>query len=327
MQHPGAFLLDCVGKMRKRSNTIGTLSSYVRFNNELGVHTWKEKDNFSESRVENKLFCLRTDLGHQPLIETYEFSGGEKSHLFRVWSWRKPINIACYTGTLTQVKRLLGYGAKIKLLSDTEDPLLVAIRRQKIDIVEYFLTTGLDPNVFGGHTSPLSLACWMVGHDDAERRHDIVSLLIDCGANVNEILASNISLWERVLLYGNIRLVEIFLRSGLDCTILDRKGNNVMDIFIWGYLIRKYSAGNIYSTSQLLCLFFELRKRGAPLTESNIQFKVNMMTAATKNGCCGICMDNKELKTLLPCCHRFCTECVPQLVDCALCRSHILNRF
>ena len=244
--------------MRKRRNSIGTQSSYTHFNSELGVHTWKETDKFSEFRVENKLFCFGIDLGHHPMIKTYEYNGGEKLHLFSgVWVWRKPINIACYTGTLTTCKRLCGYEAKISCLSDIEDPILVAIRTRKIDIVKYLLTLGVDINVFTKQRSPLSHACWVAAcpHDDDERPYEIVSLLIDHGANVNEILSSNRPLWDHVLLYGNIKLVEILLKNGTDCTITDKKGNNVIDLFIWGYLIRKYNHEEVYSKSELKNFF------------------------------------------------------------------------
>ena len=315
--------------MEKRRNSIGTQSSYVHFNSDLGVHTWMEKDRLSELGVEKKLFCFAADLGHHPTTGTSEFCGGVKFPFFEsVWVWRKPINIACNMGSLAAFKTICRQGAQICCFSDEEDPIFVAIWNRKVDIVKYLLRWGLVLNVYKAKRgSPLWSACWVAAFPpgDDERPYEIVSLLLDYGADMDERKAGGTPLWEHILWLSNIRLVELFVKKGVDCTMIDKEGNNVVDIFICGYVARKYYRKEKYSTAQLVSLFEELKQRGAPVTESEIVYKANAMTNTGEKDCCGICMDNKEMRIVLPCCHFFCDDCTSRLVDCAICRSMIVN--
>ena len=225
------------------------------------------------------------------------------------------------------LKQICGYRAKISCLSNDKDPILVAIWNKNVEIVKYLLTLGVDVNIFNKWGSPLSNACRRAGYpiDDDERPYEIISLLLDYGANINEILPSTTPLWEHVLWYSNIKLIEMFVKKGIDCTMIDKKGNNIVDIFILFYLARKYNHKQIYSKCQLLIFFCELKERGAPISESDITYKLNVMTNNTENGCCRICFENKEMGIVLPCCHCFCNDCIPHLVECAICRSKIVN--
>ena len=319
--------------MRRRRNSIGTQTSYVHFNSQLGVHTWKENDDFSESRVEKEILCMGTDINFHPHIATYDTGRGEKVHYFQsVWVWRKPVNIACDTDNLSLLKLVCGYGAKMSNLPHSEDPIFVAIFQKNVDIVRHLLISGVDINVYNrDQRSPLYEACWMVdslgypNDDGDERSYEIVSLLLDYGANVNEIVARNRALWRYMLCCGNMRLTEMFMKKGMDCATTDEEGCTVIDIFIRGYLLRKGCNGHSYSKHQLLSLFRRLKEMGAPISESEMAFKANVVTSDRENNLCRICLENKEMRIALPCCHHFCRDCISRLARCAICRSKIVR--
>ena len=81
---------------------------------------------------------------------------------------------AIVEGDLNKVRNLAGHGVNIR--SQNDEPLIVAVQLNRIEIVNYLLINGADVNSRNGE--PLSIAA-------RENYLDIVKLLLIRGANVN----------------------------------------------------------------------------------------------------------------------------------------------
>ena len=317
---------------RKRRHSIGTQSSYVHFNEELGVHTWKEKDHmhFSELNCDKEVFCFVSDLKYMPIIKIYERNGKKEIFFIDVWSWIRPINIACRLGNLKLLKTVCQYGAALHCLNDgSENPLTEAVFNEHIDIVDYLLKLGADVNFNNKKDeTPLINACMYSEGND--KTIPIVDLLLRNGADINKpfYYQPDDTALSSVIRKTNIELAEHLINRGADCTIMNRQGENLMDrLIFWVLMKKKLYEDKIYSHEQLSSIMWKLKENGVKTTDSEINFKVSVLTSNESVGCCGICFREKELKIILPCVHKcFCHDCtliVKKSQRCAMCRSPI----
>ena len=315
---------------RKRRHSIGTQTSYVHFNEELGVHSWKEKDHFSELNCDKEIFCYCSDLKYKPVIKVYERNGKKDTFYIGVWQWLRPINIACRVGNMKLLKKVCHYGATLNSLNVADDnPLTKAVFNKHIDAVEYLLKLGADVNFNDKKVeTPLITACTFFR--EKEKVIPMVDLLLDYGAEIDKpfYYSNEDTALSAVIEYTNIELAEHLINRGADCTSINYKGEDLMDRFIfWVFMDKKVHKDNKYSHEQLSSFMQKLKENGVKTTDSEINFKVSVLTSNESVGCCGICFREKELKIILPCVHKcFCHDCtliVKRSQRCAMCRSPI----
>lgn len=112
---------------------------------------------------------------------------------------RYPLNIACETGNLNIVKKLLNAGSS----SELTGPLTVACRRGHFDVVRELIKYGVDVNKVDNLETPLIAAC-------SSRHLSVIKLLLEEGAEKTEIPNVNFK--------GNTDVFLKMIALGIDVT-------------------------------------------------------------------------------------------------------------
>ena len=102
-------------------------------------------------------------------------------------SGKSSFYMACSRGLTTTVQRMLKCGAKVNGGKDESSPLNVACRNKHMAVVELLLNEGADPNVHKEIADHHSFALHIAAADHSD---ELVTLLLNHGANVNTVDAS-----------------------------------------------------------------------------------------------------------------------------------------
>ncbi|MFA6252272.1 MAG: ankyrin repeat domain-containing protein [Candidatus Paceibacterota bacterium] len=160
---------------------------------------------------------------------------------------------AVESGNFSEVKSLIEKGADVNATSDGGEvtPLIIAIRKQFLEIVSLLLKSGADANFrakdLGSGTAIVEAS--ITGNNDIVKEvlkvknlttidealfyaakdgySEIVKILINAGANVNfsEGMFGNTSL---IIADDNLEIVKILINAGVDVNAKDRKGNTAL---------------------------------------------------------------------------------------------------
>jgi ankyrin repeat protein len=143
----------------------------------------------------------------------------------------KLIDAAMY-GNLKQVQELIASGVDVNgIATCNRTALSLAIQGGKIPVIEALLDAGADPNLPDetddglAANAPLAEAASTFF---ATNRSEMVRLLIQRGANVNQQDAEGKTALMRTLHYSDIEVVKILVEAKADLDIRDNDGNTVL---------------------------------------------------------------------------------------------------
>ena len=300
----------------------------MHFNKRLGAYTWKEHDSFSERNFDDKVFYF-----HERALTDQREYGAHFVFYTSVWTWTRGIDIAVGNENLTLVRAMCSWGANIQAC-DEDCPLAKAVYKGNSDMVDCLLSFGADVNHNDKfNETPLITACMTFGN---KRAPPVMSLLLDNGANIEQSFYFDKDETALVcaIAYANIEAAEMLIDRGAKCTMLDYNSQNVIDLFVFWYLIRsRLEDGNTYTERRILDFFRKLKERGIEISDSDIVFRAYAITRNKNDPCCHICSEEgrdkgKERHNLIPCAHSLCTECyleTKQLEKCVICGVNIIR--
>jgi ankyrin repeat protein len=144
---------------------------------------------------------------------------------------QKLIDAAMY-GNLNQVQELIASGVDVNAIATcNRTALSLAIQGGKIPVIQALLDAGADPNLPDetddglAANAPLAEAASTFF---ATNRSEMVRLLIQRGANVNQQDAEGQTALMRTLSYSDIEVVKILVEENADLNIRDNDGNTVL---------------------------------------------------------------------------------------------------
>ncbi|MEN6414706.1 MAG: ankyrin repeat domain-containing protein [Veillonellales bacterium] len=132
------------------------------------------------------------------------------------------------------IKTALSNGADVNFEGRTETPLLVAIDKENISIVDFLLKNGADPNKSLDILSiqkevPIIKATRKASYKKTSDK--LVQLLVDAGADINSVNHSGVSpLMTAVSNPPNIAMVQYLLSRGADVSQANSEGNTPLMI-------------------------------------------------------------------------------------------------
>ncbi len=146
-------------------------------------------------------------------------------------SVEKLIDAAMY-GNLKQVQELIASGVDVnKIATCNRTTLSLSIQGGKIPVIQALLDAGADPNLPDetddglAANSPLAEAASTFF---ATNRSEMVRLLIQRGANVNQQDAEGRTALMHTLRYSDIEVTKILVEANADLDIRDNNGNTVL---------------------------------------------------------------------------------------------------
>jgi uncharacterized protein len=118
-----------------------------------------------------------------------------------------PLYIACYGGNIECVRILIKYGVRLTCEGDY-NPLCMASRKNRLDIIKLLIESGMDVNISTSkHPSALYEAA-IGGHVN------IVKYLIDRGADTKFVIGKIASVKNKEIL-GLLRSIRFEFRQGM----------------------------------------------------------------------------------------------------------------
>lgn len=139
---------------------------------------------------------------------------------------------AVMDGNLTQVQQLITNGVDVNAIAAcNRTALSLAIQGGQIPIIQALLNAGADPNLPDetddglAASSPLMQAASTFF---ATNRRDMVRLLIQRGANLNQQDAEGRTALMAALGHSNMDVIETLIEAGVDLDIQDNEGNTVL---------------------------------------------------------------------------------------------------
>jgi len=143
----------------------------------------------------------------------------------------KLLDAAMY-GNLQQVQQLIANGVDVNAISScNRTALSLAIQGGKIPVIQALLDAGADPNLPDetdddlAANSPLMAAASTFF---ATNRGDMVRLLIQRGADINQQDAEGQTALMHALRYSDMDVIETLIRAGADLDIQDNEGNTAL---------------------------------------------------------------------------------------------------
>jgi len=118
------------------------------------------------------------------------------------------------------VDGLLKNGTDVNAIKDIMgmSPLMVAVEKGSIEIIDILLNNGSDINIKGADgTTPLMIAA-------ENGRRDVVEILINKGADINLRNANGVTSLMAAAKSGDINIVKTIIEKGMDVNIQDKEG-------------------------------------------------------------------------------------------------------
>jgi ankyrin repeat protein len=135
-------------------------------------------------------------------------------------------------GNLLQVQQLIAAGVDVNAIAAcNRTALSLAIQGGKIPVIQVLLKAGADPNLPDETDDALAANSPLMEASStffATNRGDMVRLLIQHGANLNQQDAGGRTALMQALGYSDINVIETLVKSGADLDIQDNEGNTVL---------------------------------------------------------------------------------------------------
>ena len=170
-----------------------------------------------------------------------------------------PLNLACSSGNIKAVKKMIEGGADVHAKDATQVGALgYACRSGNLKLVEYLLSLNVEVNSRdASNRSPIFYAV-EIGN------YEIFALLIERGADIKTPTETGTTLLHSSVSHNYIQMVEKLLEIGADINAEDNNGRNVLD-----YTRRKdydyeYVLGDSYTNLDMITKLVEL---GAPIAK------------------------------------------------------------
>lgn len=140
-----------------------------------------------------------------------------------------PLQVACANGNNAVVKKLLQAGSEVNRQGGKwRTALYVACDSRKIDIVRQLLDYHADPNIQGCGSYDNALQTASIGDYDGSANPDLVTLLIDKGANPNLRGGEYDNSLQAAFASGSETVINILLDKGADSELKGGvQGNNL----------------------------------------------------------------------------------------------------
>lgn len=139
---------------------------------------------------------------------------------------------AAIDGNLKQVKQLIASGVDVNAIASCDRTALsLAIQGGQIPVIQALLDAGADPNLADetddslAANSPLMEAASTFF---ATNRGEMVRLLIQRGANLNQQDAAGRTALMHALRYSDVDVIETLINAGADLDIQDNEGNTAL---------------------------------------------------------------------------------------------------
>jgi ankyrin repeat protein len=142
------------------------------------------------------------------------------------------LNEAAMYGNLLQVQELIDAGVDVNAIAAcNRTALSLAIQGGKIPVIQALLKAGADPNLPDETDDALAANSPLMEASStffATNRGDMVRLLIQHGANLNQQDAGGRTALMQALGYSDMDVIETLIKSGADLDIQDNEGNTVL---------------------------------------------------------------------------------------------------
>lgn len=143
----------------------------------------------------------------------------------------KLVDLAMY-GNLKQVQQLIADGVDVNAIAAcNRTALSLAIQGGKIPVIQALLDAGADPNLPDETDDGLAAASPLMQAAStffATNRGDMVRLLIQSGANLNQQDSEGRTALMHALGYSDMDVIETLIKAGVDLDIQDNEGNTAL---------------------------------------------------------------------------------------------------
>lgn len=186
----------------------------------------------------------------------------------RLKTGNTPFNAACFSGNTELIEYLLEKGADWRLASnDGWTPLMSSVQENHIALAKLLLTKGVDVNA--------SCASFNALYSAADKgRTELVELLIEHGASVNEKTQEGWTALAAAAQFGFSSIVDALLKAGADVNAVSNCG--------WSSLMLASQNGHLSIVERLI-------EHGAGINIRSNTSKFTALFSAIKNGHYSIC--------------------------------------
>jgi ankyrin repeat protein len=140
------------------------------------------------ARIDGTAIALAARTGDIPLVERLVKLGANVNEKSESAFYASPLCAASATGKLEMVQWLVSHGADPNLVALRHTPLVAAIEADEVRIVKYLLENGAEPNLVINSGGDTALLIAVVKSTDRKRYQDnlsVIRLLLSHGADKN----------------------------------------------------------------------------------------------------------------------------------------------
>ena len=305
----------------RRRHSIGTMSSFVHFNSELGAHTWRYNDVLSRRNVDKEIYVFSPNCF---------FFHKRQMYTKGCWTLMRPIDIAVRNDKTVTIKKICEWGPNVQSCGEWF-PLNMAIRNGNRAIIKRLLDMGADINYNDKYneTPLITTVDYLSGNDAVE----ITSFLLENGAQIEKPLYYN---RDETALYHAVECLNVeaalsLIDKGANTNIVDVLGLDLFDNFAFCLLADIKVLQKRVSPGQIVCLMHKLREGYAGhMSDSDFEYRCSVLCRSVEDGiemiencteCSQLCVKNMYI---IPCLHILCDKCCRVRKGCPICNLDIL---
>lgn len=199
-----------------------------------GVH--REIYDFLYPLVSNEIRAIGDRDAEQEMARTVKYRSREQNKAV------EKLTDAATDGNLKQVQQLITSGVDVNAIAScNRTALSLAIQGGHIPVIQALLDAGADPNLpdetdngLAGNSPLMEAASTFF----ATNRGDMVRLLIQRGADINQQDADGRTALMLALGYSDIDVIETLIKAGVDLDIQDNEGNTALMMAEFGKSIK-----------------------------------------------------------------------------------------